>query len=71
MTWEPGKDFWRHRKVAVTGGTGFLGSHVVSQLCDLDANVVVVVRDDIPIGPVHEHWWSAVTRVRGTSAISS
>ena len=47
MTWEPDKDFWRHRKVAVTGGTGFLGSHVVAQLCDLEADVVVVVRDDI------------------------
>ncbi len=65
MTWEPGKDFWRHRKVAVTGGTGFLGSHVVSQLCALDADVLVVVRDEIPLGPVHERWWSAVTRVRG------
>ena len=65
MTWEPDKDFWRHRKVAVTGGTGFLGSHVVSQLRALGADVLVVVRDDIPLGPVHEGWWSAVTRVRG------
>jgi CDP-glucose 4,6-dehydratase len=65
MTWEPDKDFWRHRKVAVTGGTGFLGSHVVSQLSALHADVLVVVRDDIPLGPVHEGWWSAVTRVRG------
>jgi CDP-glucose 4,6-dehydratase len=65
MTWEPDRDFWRHRKVAVTGGTGFLGSHLVSQLRQLDADVVVLVRDDIPLGPVHERWWSAVTRVRG------
>ena len=65
MTWEPEKDFWRHRKVAVTGGTGFLGSHVVSQLCALNADVLVVVRDEAPLGPVHEAWWSAVTRVQG------
>jgi nucleoside-diphosphate-sugar epimerase len=50
MKWEPSTDFWRHRKVAVTGGTGFLGSHVVSQLRDLEADVVVVVRDDIAPG---------------------
>jgi CDP-glucose 4,6-dehydratase len=65
MSWVPDQDFWRFRTVAVTGGTGFLGSHVVAQLCDLEANVVVVVRDDIPLGPVHEGWWSRVTRVRG------
>jgi CDP-glucose 4,6-dehydratase len=65
MTWEPEKDFWRHRKVAVTGGTGFLGSHVVSQLCALNADVLVVVRDETARGPAHESWWSAVTRVQG------
>ena len=65
MSWQPDRDFWRHRKVAVTGGTGFLGSHVVAALCDLDADVVVVVRDEVPLGPVHERWWSKVTRVQG------
>jgi CDP-glucose 4,6-dehydratase len=65
MRWGPEKDFWRFRKVAVTGGTGFLGSHLVAQLCDLEADVVVVVRDDVPLGPVHERWWSKVTRVHG------
>src|ERR1700722_13365248 len=65
MTWEPAKDFWRHRKVAVTGGTGFLGSHVVSQLCALDADVLVVLRAETVRGPAHEGWWSAVTRVQG------
>jgi CDP-glucose 4,6-dehydratase len=65
MRWGPEKDFWRFRKVAVTGGTGFLGSHLVAQLCDLEADVVLVVRDDVPLGPVQERWWSKVTRVRG------
>jgi CDP-glucose 4,6-dehydratase len=65
MTWEPDKDFWRHHKVVVTGGTGFLGSHLVARLADLAADVVVVVRDDIALGQWHERWWSAVTRVRG------
>lgn len=65
MSWEPDKDFWRRRKVTVTGGSGFLGSHLVAALCDLGADVVVVVRDDVPVGPVHQRWWSTVTRARG------
>jgi CDP-glucose 4,6-dehydratase len=65
VTWAPDKDFWRYRSVAVTGGTGFVGSHVVAALCDLKANVVVVVRDDVPHGSVHQRWWDKVTRVRG------
>ena len=65
MSWEPDLGFWRYRKVAVTGGTGFLGSHLVAALCDLEADVTVVVRDDVPVGPIHERWWSKVTRVRG------
>ena len=65
MSWEPDPGFWRYRKVVVTGGTGFLGSHLVAALCDVGADVVVVVRDDVPVGPIHERWWSKVTRVRG------
>ncbi|HVA06277.1 MAG TPA: GDP-mannose 4,6-dehydratase [Acidimicrobiales bacterium] len=65
MSWTPDAGFWRHRKVAATGGTGFLGSHLVGRLVDLGADVTVVVRDDVPLGPVHERWWKSVTRVRG------
>ncbi|HUC05880.1 MAG TPA: GDP-mannose 4,6-dehydratase [Acidimicrobiales bacterium] len=65
MSWEADAGFWRHRKVAVTGGTGFLGSHLVGALCDLDADVTVLMRDEVPLGPVHEHWWTKVTKVRG------
>jgi CDP-glucose 4,6-dehydratase len=65
MRWEPERNFWQFRKVAVTGATGFVGSHLVAQLCGLQADVVVVVRDDVPLGPVHQGWWPNVTRVRG------
>jgi CDP-glucose 4,6-dehydratase len=65
MSFEPDASFWRHRPVVVTGGTGFLGSHVVAALCELDADVVVVVRDEVPLGAVHAGWWSKVTRAGG------
>jgi CDP-glucose 4,6-dehydratase len=65
VSWAPEKDFWRFRKVAVTGATGFLGSHLVAQLCDLEADVVAIVRDNVPLGPIHEQWWSKVTRACG------
>jgi CDP-glucose 4,6-dehydratase len=65
MTWSPDTSFWRHRPVAVTGATGFLGSHVVSALRQLDAEVVVVIRDDEPLGLIRQRWWSEVRRVRG------
>ena len=65
MTWEPDQHFWRHRRVAVTGGTGFLGSHLVAALRSLSADVVVIARDAIALGPVHQQWWQEVTRVQG------
>jgi CDP-glucose 4,6-dehydratase len=65
MSYEPDTSFWRHRPVVVTGGTGFLGSHVVAALVGLEADVVVVVRDEVPVGPIHAAWWPTVTRARG------
>ena len=40
--------FWRHRNVFVTGGTGLLGSWLVAELLERDANVVCLVRDWVP-----------------------
>jgi len=41
-------DFWKERRVFVTGGTGFLGSHLCEQLVNLGANVIILERDFIP-----------------------
>src|SRR5438445_597853 len=36
---EPSPDFWARKRVCVTGGTGFLGYHIVQQLVTLGAGV--------------------------------
>jgi CDP-glucose 4,6-dehydratase len=58
--------FWRDRSVFVTGGTGLLGSWLVSQLLDTGANVVCLVRDWIPQSEhVHSRRIEQVKTVRG------
>lgn len=64
LNWQPDVDLWRHRRVAVTGATGFLGSHLTKQLVDLGANVVVIARDIVPPTPVAD-WGDKVAIVRG------
>jgi CDP-glucose 4,6-dehydratase len=63
--WSPDRDFWRHQPVAVTGATGFLGGHVTGLLLDLDADVVVLVRDSTPAMPMVGSWVDRVSIVRG------
>jgi CDP-glucose 4,6-dehydratase len=40
--------YWKNRNVLVTGGTGLLGSHLISLLVERGANVVGLVRDMVP-----------------------
>lgn len=35
-------NFWRNKKVLVTGGAGFIGSHLVEKLVKLEANVSIL-----------------------------
>lgn len=64
--WQPNPEFWRHRRVAVTGATGLLGAHLTKQLVDLDADVAVLVRDDVPASPLTDPWLDRVAVVRGS-----
>jgi len=63
--WEPNPAFWRHRAVAVTGATGFLGSHLVLLLRELGADVAVLVRDRVPASPISATWLDSVAVVEG------
>jgi CDP-glucose 4,6-dehydratase len=63
--WAPASAFWRDRPVAVTGATGFLGSHVVAQLVAAGAHVAILVRDDVEPSPITESWAARVATVRG------
>jgi CDP-glucose 4,6-dehydratase len=58
--------FWRDRSVLVTGGTGLLGSWLVKQLIEANANVVCLVRDWVPQSElVRSHRIEQVSVVRG------
>ena len=63
--WTPDDGFWRHRNVAVTGATGFLGSHLVQMLVDAGADVVVLVRDRVPPTAITAGWDGRVSEVSG------
>lgn len=64
-TWQPDARFWRDRPVAVTGATGFLGSHLCSLLVDAGAHVVVLRRDRVPLTDISARWAQAVAVVEG------
>ena len=40
--------FWRDRRVFITGATGLIGGHLTTQLLELGADIVVLTRDWVP-----------------------
>jgi len=42
------RNFWRDRRVFVTGGTGLVGGWLTERLVELEADVVALVRDWVP-----------------------
>ena len=42
------RGFWRDRRVLVTGASGLVGSWVVRRLLEAEADVVCLIRDDVP-----------------------
>jgi CDP-glucose 4,6-dehydratase len=67
-TWEPDADLWRYRPVAITGATGFLGSHLTATLVDAGAAVVILERDDVPPSAIAVPWRDRVSFVHGDVA---
>ncbi len=41
-------NFWRDRRVFITGATGLIGGHLTAKLLDLGADVVALTRDWVP-----------------------
>jgi CDP-glucose 4,6-dehydratase len=62
---EPNRDFWDGRSVAVTGATGFLGTHLTSALAALGARVVVLVHDTVASSTTRDSWWPKVSIATG------
>ncbi len=65
VTLWPMSSFWTDRKVAVTGATGLLGSHLTQQLVERGADVVILQRDGLASSPIVDSWWDRVAVVRG------
>ena len=58
--------FWLDRPVLVTGATGLLGSHLARRLVEAGADVVCLVRDEVPMSELYRSGTAARTRcVRG------
>ena len=60
------RDFWRDRRVFVTGATGLVGGWLVKRLLDAEADIVCLMRDWVPQSElVRAGLMDRVTVVRG------
>ncbi len=61
-------DFWKNKRVLVTGSTGVVGINLVNELEKMGADVVAFVRDSVPAARYLARWLnghSQITIVRG------
>lgn len=59
-------NFWRDRRVFITGATGLIGGHLTAKLLNLGADVVALTRDGVPHSLfAREELGARVTVVRG------
>ncbi|HUT82281.1 MAG TPA: GDP-mannose 4,6-dehydratase [Candidatus Bathyarchaeia archaeon] len=59
-------DFWTHKNVLVTGGSGFLGSYVIEKLIAKKANIIAIIRDQLPKSRIfYENLVENITIVNG------
>ncbi len=59
------KDFWRDRRVFVTGATGLVGSWLVNALVELKADVIILLRDFVPNSLLIQNHLKQVTVISG------
>lgn len=65
MAWAANAAVWTGRPVLVTGGTGFLGSHLTELLVAAGAEVTVLRRDRVPPSSIEQAWAPEVAWVDG------
>lgn len=53
------QEYWARRRVLVTGGSGFLGSHLCKTLCQLGAEVHATSRAERPTQQGGPMWWKS------------
>lgn len=58
-------NFWRDRRVLVTGATGLLGGWLTRDLVSREAEVVALIRDEIALSPLDDNIKSKITIVHG------
>lgn len=54
-------DFFKKKKIIVTGGTGLIGRSVVNKLCDYEAEVTIISLDKINVDERAEHVFGDLT----------